>query len=84
MGDTVTFDPDSFNQEFWDSLPETDKRQYYGDLYNFDNPQKPHLFTFICEHNPQTGHCVLINMQNQRVETMRHISDFRLVSDEEC
>ena len=56
----------------------------YGDIYNFDNPDRPFLFTFITEHSPQEGHCVLINMKNQKVETMRHTSDFRLAAEEEC
>lgn len=84
MGDTVMFDPESFNPDYWDNLSNSDKRKYYGDLYNFDNPDHPYLFTFITEHYPQHGHCILINMQNQKIETMRHTSNFRLVEDDEC
>lgn len=83
IGDTVAFDPDSFNKEFWNELSIQQKRRYYGTLYDFDN-NKPYLFTFICEHSPQIGHCVLINMDNQKIETMRHTNNFRLVNDEEC
>jgi hypothetical protein len=81
-GDTVVFDPDSFNPDFWDSLTEQDKLQCYGPLGY--GREKPLFFTFICEHRPQSGHCVLVNMENQRVETMRHISDFRLATEDEC
>lgn len=84
IGDTLIFDPNSFDQEYWNKLSDEDKRKYYGDLYNFDNPDDPYFFTFIAEHAPQNGHCILINMQNQKIETMRHISDFRLVNDDEC
>ena len=53
-------------------------------ICNFDNPDRPFLFTFITEHSPQEGHCVFINIKNQKVETMRHTSDFRLAAEEEC
>lgn len=82
-GDTVAFDPTSFNPEYWDNLTLGQKEYYYGDLYDFEH-DKPILFTFLCEHHPQTGHCVLVNMDNQKVETMRHTCDFRLVGDDEC
>lgn len=82
-GDTVAFDPTSFNPDYWNDLSLAQKKRYYGDLYDFDN-DKPYLFTFLCYHSPQVGHCVLINMDNQKVETMRHPDDFRLVGDDEC
>lgn len=81
-GDTVVFDPTNFNPEFWNNLSEEDRIKYYGDLGY--GKEKPVLFTFLCEHHPQTGHCVLVNMDNQKIETMRHTNDFRLVTDEEC
>jgi hypothetical protein len=81
-GDTVVFDPDSFNPEWWNALSEKERLRYYGCLgYGRD---KPLLFTFICEYHPQIGHCVLINMENQKIETMCHISDFRLAIENEC
>ena len=80
-GDTVVFDEKSFNQTFWANLSEEDKVKYYGPLGY--GREKPLLFTFLCEHSPQSGHCVLINMETQQLETMRHISDFRLATDEE-
>lgn len=81
LGDTVTFDPSHFNQSYWNGLSEEDRKKYYGVLGY--GAAKPHLFTFICEHQPQGGHCVLISMEDQHIETMRHISDFRLATDEE-
>lgn len=82
MGDTVFFDPDSFNPEYWNKLSIADKKKYYGDLYDFNN-NKPIPFTFLCYHSPQVGHCVLVNMKNQKVETMRHPDNFRLAEDHE-
>lgn len=83
-GDTVIFDPDSFNPDYWNNLSEEDKVKYYGPLGYGRPKDKPLLFTFLCEHHPQGGHCVLVNMENQKVETMRHPSDFRLAGDDEC
>ena len=82
-GDTVAFDPESFNPDYWDDLTLEQKEYYYGDLYDFQL-DTPVLFTFLCEHSPQVGHCVLVNMSNQKVETMRHTNNFRLVTDDEC
>ena len=81
-GDTVVFEPKNFNQDYWNNLSEDDKIKYYGSLgYGKDQPV---FFTFLCYHRPQSGHCVLVNMDNQQVETMRHPQDFRLVTDDEC
>ena len=82
-GDTVVFDPDSFNPDFWNGLSLEQKKRYYGNLYNFEE-DKPYLFTFLCYHSPQVGHCVLVSMEDQHIETMRHPDDFRLVGDDEC
>ena len=81
LGDTVVFDHTTLNEEWWNKLPEEDKIKYYGPLgYGRDRPV---LFTFICEHSPQTGHCMLVNMENQQIETMRHTENFRLATDDE-
>lgn len=80
-GDTVIWDPTTFNKEYWGTLPEADRIKYYGVLGY--GATRPKLFTFICEHSPQLGHCVLISMEDQRVETMRHTTEFRLATDEE-
>lgn len=82
LGDTVVFDSSGFNQDFWNELPEKDRVRYYGPIgYNSESPM---LFTFICEMSPQDGHCVLVRLEDGKVEIMRHIADFRLVSDDEC
>ena len=83
-GDTVVFEPANLNKEYWEGLSVVRKWEYYGKLYNFNDPSKPFLFTFICEHNPQGGHCVLVSMDTQEMETMRHINDFRKVGEDEC
>jgi hypothetical protein len=83
IGDTVVFDPESFNPEYWDKLSHDDKVKYYGNLYNFI-ADKPYLFTFIGYHRPQYGHCILVNMITQKVETMRHSSNFRIATEDEC
>jgi hypothetical protein len=42
------------------------------------------LFTFICEHSPQSGHCLLMKMSNSTFIPMVHINDIRLATEEEC
>lgn len=81
LGDTIVFDPSNFNAVYWTNLSEEDRIKYYGAIGY--GAKKPHFFTFICEHQPQGGHCVLISMEDQHVETMRHTTDFRLATDEE-
>jgi hypothetical protein len=78
-GDTVIFDFANLNTS---GLKESEKIEYYGDLGY--GRKKPLLFTFICEHSPQDGHCVLVNMENQKVETMRETDQFRLATEDEC
>lgn len=80
LGDTVVFDPNNFNPDFWNNLSEEDRIKFYGPLGYKD----PKTFTFICEMSPQNGHCVLVDIATGKVETMRHISDFRLATDQEC
>lgn len=82
LGDTIIFDPSNFNQEYWKNLSEKDKIKYYSRFgYGSD---KSVFFTFICEHSPQSGHCLIINMDTQQIETMVHMSEFRLVTEDEC
>lgn len=45
---------------------------------------KQKLFTYICEHNPQNGHCVLMDMDTGELFPMCHTSNFRLATDDEC
>lgn len=80
-GDTLVFDPSNFNPEYWDKLSEADRKKYYGAIGYGD--ERPHLFTFVCEHRPQSGHCVLVSILDQHVETMRHTTDFRLATEDE-
>ena len=84
-GQVVVFDSSSFNPDWWNKLPEEDRIKYYGSLgYGM---KKPKLFVFLSaildNEGNDTGHCVLVDMDDQHVETMRHTSDFRLASDEE-
>ena len=82
MGDTLIFEPKNFNPDFWNNLSEEDRIKYYGDLgYGKD---EIYLFCFMTEHFPQSGHCVLIELGNDKVHTMRHWSDFRLAKEDEC
>lgn len=81
QGTVVVFDPTSFNPDFWNKLSEKEKLKYYGPLgYGSD---KKKFFVFITEIKNAPGHCVLADLDDGRIEVMRHISDFREVSEEE-
>lgn len=80
QGTVVVFDPDHFNPKFWDNLSEQDRLRYYAELgYGSDRLK---LFVFLCEIN-ESGHCVLIDMDTNKILTMRHTSDFRAATEEE-
>ncbi len=81
-GNTITFDYDSFNKTYWDRLSEKDKVKYYGPIGYKADPIK--LYTFICEMSPQFGHMVIIEIGTGKIETMRHVNDFRLATEDEC
>ena len=81
LGDTVVFDLDTVNTQHY--TPE-ELRRYYGDLYNFDK-NRPYMFTFITEHYPQGGHCMLMSMEHDnKIVTMVHTNNLRRLTDEEC
>jgi hypothetical protein len=80
-GTVVVFEPKNFNPGFWDNLSEAERHKSYGSLgYGSD---KLKYFVFLCEIKNAPGHCVLVSLDNQKLETMRHTNDFREVMDEE-
>lgn len=87
-GSVVVFSPENFNKDYWDKLPEKDRKKYYGRLGY--GSKKPKLFVYLCEISDweglDTGHCVLLSMDHHKplqIEIMRHTSDFRLATEEE-
>lgn len=84
-GTVVVFDPKGFNPEYWDNLSEDDRLKYYGALGY--GKEKPELFVFLTEiraaDGSDSGHCVLVSLSDQHIETMRHPEDFRAATDEE-
>ena len=80
-GDVVVFDPEIFDKTFWSNLPEEKKIRYYGRLGYGQKEFK--RFVFLCEINQAPGHCVLASLDDQKIETMRHMDVFRLVTEEE-
>jgi hypothetical protein len=80
-GTVVVFDPFSFEKSFWNNLSEEDKIKYYGSLgYGSD---KKKFFIFLTEVKNAPGHCVLVDLDDNHIETMRHTYNFREVEDEE-
>ena len=80
-GTVVVFDPRNFNKKYWKGLSEEDRIKYYGPLGY--GAEKPKFFVFITEIRNAPGHCVLISLDDQSIETMRHTSDFREVREDE-
>lgn len=81
-GDTVIWDRRNLSEEFWENLSEGSRVLYYG-RFGY-GAKKTKLFTYICEHSPQSGHCVLMDMDDGRLIPMCHPSEFRLATEEEC
>lgn len=80
-GSVVVFEPKNFNPEFWRQLSEEDKISYYGPLGYGSSKKK--FFVFLTEIHAAPGHCLLVDLDDGHIETMRHITDFREVSEEE-
>ena len=79
LGDTVAF---SKNCKSLKGLSEKERVEYYGELgYGQDKLKR---FVFLTEMSPQTGHCVLVEIGNGKIHTMRHTDDFYLVDKEDC
>lgn len=80
-GTVVVFNSSSFNPAFWDKLPEEDRVKYYGPLGY--GSEKKKFFVFLTEVKNAPGHCILVDLDDGHLETMRHTSDFREVTEEE-
>jgi len=81
-GDTVIFEINHLNTNFWNELSESDRIKFYG-RYGYGSKHKK-LFTFITYHYPQLDHCVLMDIDDGELLPMCHSNNFRLVSDDEC
>ena len=68
----------------WNNLSEENREKYYKALgYGLE---KPLLFVFLADINSiegDTGHCVLVSLRDQSIQTMRHTCEFRKATDEE-
>lgn len=80
-GDAVVFEPANLNPGYWNALTEDERVAYYGPLGY--GAKRPVVFVFMGEIRQAPGHCVLVSLDDQHIETMRHTSDFRLVRDDE-
>lgn len=84
-GTVVVFEPKHFNPEYWDKLPEEERIEYYGPLGY--GAAKLKLFVYITKirsaDGDDSGHCVLISLDDQSVQTMRHTCELRPATDDE-
>lgn len=82
-GDVVIWAPEKFNPEYWNSLSEQDRLRYYGAL-GYGRGKKPFVFiSTINDIDGDTGHCILIDLDDGHVEWMRHTCEFRKATEEE-
>lgn len=77
-GTVVVFDSEKAKSM---NLSEEELIKYYGCLGY--GSEKPKFFVYMAPILNAPGHCVLISLDNQQVETMRHDCDFREVRDDE-
>lgn len=80
-GTVVVFKPESFNSGYWDNMSEEDKIKYYG-VFGYGK-SKPKFFVYLTDIKNAPGHCVLLSLDDQKIETMVHDSEFREVTEEE-
>lgn len=80
-GTVVVFDPHTLNSKFWDNLSEEDRIKFYGPL-GYGGKEMVR-FVFMCEIINAPGHCVLISLEDQSIQTMRHTENFREVTEDE-
>jgi len=84
IGSVLVFEPKNLNQEYWVKLSQEDKIKYYA-KYGYGQ-KKIKYFVFMCpviDSNGDTGHCILWDMQEQKMIQMAHTYEFRLVTEEE-
>jgi len=84
-GMVVVWDHHALNPKHWKKLTEEERIRQYGALGYGD--KRPKLFVFLCRIKDQqvgdTGHCVLVSLSDQKIETMRHTNEFRQATEEE-
>ena len=91
-GDVVVWDGhNKLNPDYWNDLSEETRIKYYGDLGY--GQKKPKLFVYLApimdplyengDERYHSGHCILISLDNQKIETMVHDAELRLATDKE-
>lgn len=84
-GDVVIFNPEHFYPDYWDNLSEADRIRYYG--WAGYGRKAPKVFVWMCPINDaygsDSGHCILVDMDDGHVEWLRHSIDFRKATEEE-
>lgn len=92
-GTVVVWTHENFNPEYWDKLSEDDRRKFYGWAGYGQEPKYPgwkKAFVFICpiisanaaEFN-DSGHCVLLDLDDGHLEYMRHTAELRPATEDE-
>lgn len=84
-GTVVVWDCLNLNDNYWTSLSEKERKKYYGALgYGLE---KKKLFVFLTAildaDGEDSGHCILVDLDDGHLETMRHTNEFRKATEEE-
>ena len=86
-GQAVVWESKNFNPDYWNKMPEEDRIKYYSWTGYGQGRSRSKVFVFICaildSEGEDTGHCVLIDLDDGHVEKMRHTLEFRVATDEE-
>lgn len=90
QGTVVVWEPKNFNPDYWNNLSEADRvRSYAWAGYGQKRPlhRGPKCFVFICPiidpDGYDSGHCVLLDLDDGHLEHMRHTCELRLATAEE-
>jgi len=80
-GTVVVFDENLINSFVWNRMSQEEKVKNYGFLgYRSDKIKR---FVFLCEIKNAPGHCVIVDLETQKLLTMIHTNILREVKPEE-
>ena len=84
VGSVLVFEPKNLSKEYWSNLYEENKLKNYG-RYGYGKNKLKH-FVLVCpivDLNGDTGHCLLWDMEDQKMIQMAHTYEFRMATEEE-
>ena len=80
-GTVVVLNEKKLKGKWWDELTEKKRQEFYGLLGYGSNP--PKCFVFITEIVSAPGHCVVMDLDTNKLLSMYHTENFRKATDSE-